>query len=662
MGFRLGLRGKSLVALLGTALLALVLAGALGWQAIDSIRTHLGDAFARNFTLLNRERILAPVSRELALSLRLAHSEVTRRWLLAENSQDMRTLAFTEAEGYRQDFRDHSYFLISALSNNYYFNDSKSPFSTAPRYTLNPATSNDGWFFGTMKDTHDFNINVDHDVALGLTKIWFNVIVKDGDKPIGLAGTGLDLSTFLKDFVGSGEKGVTAMVIDAKGAIQAHPDDKRIALNSAVRQAGYDKSLFGLLARPEDVARAQQAMAASVAKPQDATLFSAQLQGKPQRFAMSYIPELKWHVVTAVDMDAAQVIDSKLLLPIALAALLLFIAAILAFIYAVNRLLIVPLLQLEQSARAIANGNYAVALPPARLDEIGALTTAFGSMASKIQRHTEELESTVRQRTGELIVANQNMVAAHKKISDSIAYASLIQRAILPEQQLTQALGSSQFVLWQPRDVVGGDFYLYRPHPRGYLVGVIDCAGHGVPGAIMTMLATAAVDQAILEAGVQDPAALLTRLDDIVRSKLTRDQRDMIATNMDAGFAWVDRSTQIVTFAGAHIPLYYHDGEEVQVIAGNRRAIGDRHRGEFGNASIEATAETRFYLTTDGFLDQAGGDKGFGFGNARFADMIRQYARLPLAEQAQAFAATLAAYQGEHAQRDDITIISFQLD
>ncbi|SMC19154.1 Serine phosphatase RsbU, regulator of sigma subunit [Andreprevotia lacus DSM 23236] len=659
MAFRLGLRGKLLLALIVSALLTLLLAGVLGWQAVDSIRTHLGDAYARNFTLLNRERIVAPVSRELALSLRLAHSEVTRRWLLDEDDTALRSIAFKEAEGYREDFRDHSYFVISARSNQYYFNDSKSTFSSAPRYRLNPASSNDGWFFGTMRNTTDFNINVDHDVKLGLTKIWFNVIVKNGKEAIGLAGTGLDLSTFLKDFVGTHERGVTAMVVDAHGAIQAHPDGSRIALNSAVKQAGNDQSLYGLLSRPQDAAAAETALTQAAAHPSDAVLFSAMLQGKPQRFAVAWLPELKWYVVTAVDLDAAQVIDDQLLLPVAIAAMLLFVGAVALFVYTVNRLLIRPLLQLEQSARTISSGDYAVALPPARHDEIGALTNAFGSMVSKIQRHTEELESTVRLRTAELVQANQQMAAAHKKISDSITYASLIQRAILPEQALSSTLGPAQAVLWQPRDTVGGDFYVFRAYADGYLIGVVDCAGHGVPGAIMTMLSTSALDQALVEADVRNPAAVLTRLDAIVRGKQLDERNGMIATSMDCALAWVSANADSVTFCGAHLPLYYHDGSTVQVLAGNRRAIGERQPGEYTNTRLDGLRAT-FYLTTDGLLDQAGGERGYGFGNTRFADMINMHAGLPLAEQVGAFAATLADYQGTHAQRDDITLVCFR--
>ncbi|TFW09552.1 histidine kinase, partial [Oxalobacteraceae bacterium OM1] len=248
MGPALGLRGKSVLALLATCLLVLLLTAAAGWQAVASIRNHLGTAYARNLTLLNRERIVAPVSRELALSLRLAKSAALQQWLRDESDPARQALGFQEAESFRRDFTDHSYFIVSAQTNRYYFNDARSRFSEAPRYTLNASDAHDAWFFNTMKNGTPFNINVDPDVKLGLTKIWFNVLVTDGEHRLGLAGTGLDLSAFLQAFVGTAERGVTPMIVDANGAIQAHPDNSRIAFNSGTGAVSQDKSLFALLA------------------------------------------------------------------------------------------------------------------------------------------------------------------------------------------------------------------------------------------------------------------------------------------------------------------------------------------------------------------------------------------------------------------------------
>ena len=659
----LGLRGKSLLALLLACLIALVPAALIGWQVVDSIRTHFGEAFARNTTLLQREKIFAPLSRELALSLRLADSEVTRQWLRDERDVAKRQLFFREAEGYRRDFRDHSYFLISNRTHAYYFNDGKSPHTESARYLLRADKADDSWYFNTLRDTATFNINVNHDSQLKVTKAWINVIVHENGQKVGLAGTGLELTTFLDDFVRSREAGITPMILNRQGAIQAHPDPRLIALNSVSGKGALHGGLQQQLGDDRERQALRLAMRQAESRPGEVAMLRATLGGKPQLLALSFIPELGWHVVTAVDLNAARVFDGPWLTPALIALAVLLAALLLGFAWAVEKLVLRPISQLRKSAQAMAAGQYEVALPAERDDEIGELSAAFGVMAHKVRSHTSELEYRVRERTRALEEANREMAAAHKKIGDSIDYASLIQRAMLPDRQLVQALGQRHAVLWRPRDVVGGDFYVYRAGEHTLLFGVVDCAGHGVPGALMTMLAHAAIDQAIVDAGMDDPAGILTRCDRILRGML-REERGghVLATNMDAGFACVDLQARTVTFAGAKIALYYSDGDDVGELPGARRAIGDKRIGEYQNAQLPLQAGRSFYMTTDGFLDQAGGELGYGFGSSRFADMIRRHARLPLDEQGQAFSATLAEYQGQHAQRDDITMLCFRFD
>ncbi len=162
--------------------------------------------------------------------------------------------------------------------------------------------------------------------------------------------------------------------------------------------------------------------------------------------------------------------------------------------------------------------------------------------------------------------------------------------------------------------------------------------------------------------GSRDPAAILGETDQAMRSMLSQEQiPQALATNMDAGLVWVDRRRRQLAFAGAKISLYASDGEEVQELkarAGDRRQAPWRlpqHRGTAG-AGLDLLPEHRR------FPRPGRGEHGFGFGSRRFADMLRDHARQPLPEQAEAFVATLAEYQGEHPQRDDITILSFRFD
>lgn len=659
----LGLRGKSLLAMLLIALLAFGLAWLVGREALQGVQNRYGEAYAHNVVQLNRERLFAPISRELALAQRLAESQITRAWLSDEGDADKRRAFFSEAAGYQRAFSDRHYFAVGAQSNGYYSNQLGEPHCEVARYYLDPAASRDEWFFQTLQSSAAYKLNIDRAVLSQQLKIWFNVVVRDADKrPLGIVGSSIDLATFLEAFSDTQKAGVESMVLDAYGSILVHPNQNLVTLNADSPQGrSLATNLLGLL---DDISAAKtlrQVMAASRDDPSSVQTVKLALDGEPRLLALTWIPELQWFVASTIDLETAQVIEIRPLIPALSLFLTMFVILIACAAWLVEKRVLKPLRQLRKSAQAMAAGQYDVPLQISRQDEIGELSAAFGAMAQKVRNHTGELESHVRERTRELEQANREMAAAHKKIDDSIDYASLIQRAILPSRQLVSAMGERHAVLWRPRDVVGGDFYVYRAGEHGCLFGVVDCAGHGVPGALMTMLAHAALDQAIADAGLSDPAGILVRSDRFVRSTLC-DETAQLATNMDVGLAYVDFQQREVTFAGAKIALYYCDGDTVEELPAARRAIGDKRIGEYHNARLALRPGRTFYLTTDGFLDQAGGELGYGFGNSRFAEMIQRHARLPLAEQGAAFSAALAEYQGNYPQRDDITMLCFRFD
>lgn len=612
----------------------------------------------------NRERLFAPVSRELALAQRLAASQLTLPWLNDERNPTKRETFFKEAAGYQQALGDHAYFAASARSNSYYSNGPDQAPSETPRYEMSPENPRDEWFFQTLQANAPYALNVDRSVVTGELKVWFNVQVRDGDRRLGLVGSGIGLQAFLDDFIESNKVGVESMVLDAFGSILVHPNQNLVTLNAeTARGRSLSTNILGLLDDLSAASAVRQAMAESRDSPGSVATVRVTLDGAPRLLALSWIPELQWFVASAVDLSTAQVVEVRPLLPAIGLFLVLFLLLIGGGAWLVEKRVLKPLRQLRRSAQALAAGQYDAPLPLHRQDEIGELSAAFGAMAQKVRSHTSELENRVRERTRDLEQANRDMAAAHKKIDDSIDYASLIQRSILPNRQLVSAMGDRHAVLWRPRDVVGGDFYVYRADNHGCLFGVVDCAGHGVPGALMTMLAHAAIDQALGSTGLADPAAALARTDAIVRSMLKEeDDAHALATNMDIGLAYVDLKRRKVHYSGAKIALYYCDGEDVHEVKAARRAIGDKRVGEYHNTSIDLRSGRTFYMTTDGFLDQAGGDQGYGFGNSRFASMIREHARRPLAEQGEAFSLALARYQGEFPQRDDITMLCFRFD
>jgi phosphoserine phosphatase RsbU/P len=655
---KLGLQGRLLLAVLAVSLAALLLALFAGSRVVDSIRTNLGTAYAKNVTLLSKQRVLAPVARELALSQRLAGSEIVKQWILDEKNPAKKTLLFKEIAGYQHDFANKLYFLISALSGDYYLNDAKNltktPYSEQPRYTLDSKNKNDGWFYGSLKNTQDFNLNVDLDVKLKITNIWFNVIVYNNQQKIGIAGTGLNLSSFLNDFSKNAEAGVTPIITDEVGHIQAHPDAKLIAYNTAAKTES-GNTFQKLLDTDADRAVAENLMKQAARASNQVLTAWVSIAGLQRLMAVSYDPNLHWHFMSLVDLNTARVIDPSWLLPLGVGGLLLLVAVASGFSFSANRMVLQPLQALTTSAKRVAGGQYDIALPKASDNEIGDLTRAFDTMLSEVKSHTNDLESKVQARTQDLSKANTGLALANKNISDSIDYASLIQRSILPA-----SLEPHGFALWLPRDVVGGDFYVYRQLEQGYLFGVVDCAGHGVPGACMTMLAHALLENVLNTNDASDPAAVLKALDTSIRQAIQA-QSKSIATNMDVGLVFVDSTLRQLTFSGAKTALYVIQDGKLEVIKGGRRAVGDTRALEVSNTSLVVGANTRCYITTDGFLDQAGGEKGFGLGEQAFTELLAQIALSPIAQQKALLQNALTLHQGNHPQRDDITVLGLQI-
>lgn len=664
MAALLGLRGKSVVTLLLAFLLALIPAVLIGWKAVDEVRRHFAGAYAEQYTLLQMQRIMAPVSRELALSRRFADSVVTREWLQSPDDPERRARFFAEAEGFRQQFGSNAYFVIDHATGDYYFGDGSQADNGASSYRLSPDEPNDAWYFATMASTATYNLNVNVDHALQRTMLWVNVKVQENGEPLGLAGGGFDLTQFLDRFIRSSPPGMTPMIVDGRGALQIHPDTRRIAFSSGSNPGEADDSRYiQSLVNETRQEALRQAMHDARRRPGEVALLEAKLEGEPRLLAVGYIPELQWLLITALDLQAAPLLDNRWFWPVVLTFGLILALLTATFAYTTHRLILTPLHRLRLSAQAIAEGNYRSPLPLERTDEIGELSRTFSHMARQVERYTRDLESQVHQRTQALEAAHAEAVSAHRQLEASIQYASIIQQAILPDGQLQRHFRHRYGVLWKPRDVVGGDFYVFRATERGYLLGIVDCAGHGVPGALMTMLARAIIDHAIAQQGADDPAALLTEIDRRSRELLPAEQLpSSIATNMDIGLVWGDPEAETLTYAGAKLDLYASDGTRIERLKGSKRALGHRRPGHYENQRLALRPGWSYTLCSDGFLDQAGGHHGFGFGNRRFETLLLAQANRPLEAQMQAFEEALLAYQGSLPQRDDITLLAFQIE
>lgn len=257
--------------------------------------------------------------------------------------------------------------------------------------------------------------------------------------------------------------------------------------------------------------------------------------------------------------------------------------------------------------------------------------------------------------------------AVNRKIMDSIRYAERIQRSILPNPEDVKALLPNSFFLWLPRDVVGGDLYCVEAFDNGVIVAVIDCTGHGVPGAFMTMIASSALRRIIRDEGCHAPGTILKRLNRLVKTGLQQDTEHALSDDgMDAAVCVVTPRARTLTFAGAKLPLLYIQDGEAHIIQGDRKDIGYKRSDlnfDFQEHTIVPGKGSAFYLYSDGIVDQFGGQaRARSFGTRRFKTLLLENAALPLAQQRDILLQAFEAYRGEHERMDDVTVVGFRVD
>jgi predicted ATPase/serine phosphatase RsbU (regulator of sigma subunit) len=280
------------------------------------------------------------------------------------------------------------------------------------------------------------------------------------------------------------------------------------------------------------------------------------------------------------------------------------------------------------------------------------------SAETKLKRFNLELEERVDQRTRELKTAYDQIMAG-------IRYSGIIQHSLLPDSKTVSSFLPESFFIWKPRDIVGGDIYACESIEGGIIVAVIDCTGHGVPGAFMTMLAGSALRRLVREEGVFQPADVLKRLNRIVKTSLQQDRGVTRSDDgLDAGVCYYDRQERTLVFAGARIPLYIAENGQITVVKGDKESLG------YTSSSLDFTFSTHcvpipdqgktFYLFTDGLSDQLGEKDRTRFGSARLKKTLLAHLDEPFEIQKEALITAFQKHKGAFDQTDDITFAGFR--
>ncbi len=273
--------------------------------------------------------------------------------------------------------------------------------------------------------------------------------------------------------------------------------------------------------------------------------------------------------------------------------------------------------------------------------------------------------------------AQAKLSDAYEVIQSSIGYASQIQRSLLPDPDGLHLTFRDHFVVWQPRDLVGGDMIWNRPWGDGVLMVVGDCTGHGVPGAFMTLIATGALDRAQHEVPPGAVGTLVQRLNQLVQRTLGQDGDAGDADDgLELGACYVPAGAppRELIYCGARFSMFITEPDPactdrgtalaVREIKGCRKAIGYRaipFDQSYPEQRIEVHPGMTFYLLTDGVVDQVGGEKRRAFGRRRLVALLAGLGKAPLASHGTHIGAALNAHQGDELRRDDVTVVGFRL-
>ncbi|MGC1329944.1 SpoIIE family protein phosphatase, partial [Pseudomonas sp.] len=254
----------------------------------------------------------------------------------------------------------------------------------------------------------------------------------------------------------------------------------------------------------------------------------------------------------------------------------------------------------------------------------------------------------------------------NRQMMQSIEYASVIQRAMLrASRDALKSILDDAALLWEPRDVVGGDFYHFCAYPDGWFGAIADCTGHGVPGAFMTLIASSSLTQALAQCGPRDPARLLSAVNRSVKELLGQvegmNEHPESDDGLDAAFFWFDSARQVLSFAGARLSLsvLHPDAEQVQTLAGQRMGVGyvaSELDYQWQAYQVPMQPGSLILIATDGLTDQIGGPRSIAFGKRKACDTLLAQRQAPAASICQALQVALASWQGTQARRDDLTL------
>lgn len=248
-----------------------------------------------------------------------------------------------------------------------------------------------------------------------------------------------------------------------------------------------------------------------------------------------------------------------------------------------------------------------------------------------------------------------------KEIIDSISYAKRLQEAILPPQEFINKHISNNFILYKPKDLVAGDFYWAENIGDLFFIAAADSTGHGVPGAMVSVVCSNALNRTVKEFGLTQTGKILDKTRELVVETFEKSASE-VKDGMDISLLCIDTKNKTITWSGANNALWYIQNNQLLIIKPDKQPIGKTENpSPFTTHEIEYNNDTTFYLFTDGFADQFGGDKGKKFKYKQLEELLLNHNNLALSEQSNLLNQKFESWKGHLEQVDDVCVIGVKI-
>ncbi len=384
--------------------------------------------------------------------------------------------------------------------------------------------------------------------------------------------------------------------------------------------------------------------------------------------------DLHWALIS--EMEEGEVFDLVSGLKYRLLGLILIISIIVtACALVIAYRIASPILQLAKGSKKLATGDFNIQLEVKSDDEIGYLTKMFNMMAISLEEKKndilrknaalEQQKEEIEAQRDDIEIRTNQLAKAYKDIRGSINYAQRIQKAKLPQFENLQKLIPDSFIFFKPRDLVSGDFYWFSEIGNKIIIAAVDCTGHGVPGAFMSLIGSGLLDEIVNQKKILKPELILKKMHEGVQQVL-RQRETENRDGMDMSLCVIDRNLHKMEFAGAKNPLVYIQNGELHHIKGDKHPIGGLQKEDervFGKHEIDLEQETTFYIFSDGYQDQFGGSHNRKFMIKNLKELFLKIHHSPIKTQHLILEEKINSWMGDdHKQLDDILIIGFRID